>query len=129
MPRSKNIPFYFVIDYLMSLEPRINPMFGCHAVYVGEKIVFILRDRKTHPEVNGVWIATGHEHHKSLKKDLPTLCSVSVLNNGNGETGWQMLQAEDDNFESLVIKACEMVLHGDPRIGKIPKPKNKKRKK
>ncbi len=112
----------------MSLEPRINPMFGSYAVYAGEKIVFILRDRKTHPEVNGVWIATGHEHHKSLKKDLPSICSVSVLNNGNGETGWQMLPAEDEDFESLVIKACEMVLHGDPRIGKIPKPKKKKKR-
>jgi hypothetical protein len=128
MPRSKNIPFYFVIDYLMQLEPRINPMFGSYAVYVGEKIVFILRDRKTHPEVNGVWIATSHEHHKSLKKALPPLCSVSVLNNGNGETGWQMLQADDEDFEPLVIKACEMVLHGDPRIGKIPRPKKKKKR-
>jgi len=102
-------------------------MFGSYAVYVGQKIVFILRDRKTHPEVNGVWIATGHEHHKSLKKELPSLISVAVLNNGNGETGWQMLQADDEDFEPLVIKACELVLHGDPRIGKIPKPKRKKK--
>jgi hypothetical protein len=128
MPRSHNIPFYFVVDYLMQLEPRINPMFGSYAVYIGPKIVFILRDRKTHPEVNGVWIATGHEHHKSLKKELPSLISVSVLNNGNGETGWQMLQADNEDFEPLVIKACELVLHGDPRIGKIPKPKKKKKK-
>jgi hypothetical protein len=128
MPRSNNIPFYFVIDHLLQLEPRINPMFGAYAVYVGEKIVFILRDRKTHPEVNGVWIATGHEHHKSLKKEFPSMCSVSVLNNGNGETGWQMLQAEDEDFEPMVIKACELVLHGDPRIGKVPKPKKKKKK-
>lgn len=128
MPRSKNIPFFFVIDYLTPLEPRVRPMFGCHAVYVGDKIVFILRDRKTHPEVNGVWIATGREHHKSLKKEFPSLCSVSVLNNGQGETGWQMLHAEADDFETLVVRACELVLHGDPRIGKIPKPKKKKRK-
>jgi hypothetical protein len=128
MPRSKNIPFYFVIDYLLQLEPRINPMFGSYAVYVGEKIVFILRERKTHPEVNGVWIATGHEHHKSLKKEFPSMCSVSVLNNGNGETGWQMLQADDEDFEPLVIKACELVLRGDPRIGKVPKPKKKKKR-
>lgn len=128
MPRARNIPFFFVLDYLMPLEPRVRPMFGCHAIYVGEKIVFILRDRKTHREVNGVWIATGREHHKSLKKEFPSLCSVSVLNNGQGETGWQMLHAEADDFETDVVRACELVLHGDPRIGKIPKPKKKKRK-
>jgi len=128
MPRSNNIPFFFVLDQLLPLKPRVNPMFGCQAVYVANKIVFILRDRKTHPEVNGVWIATAHEHHKSLKKEMPSLCSVSVLNNGKGETGWQMLQVDADDFESSVMHACELVLHGDPRIGKVPKPKKKKKK-
>lgn len=129
MPRSKNIPFFFVLDKLMSLEPYVKPFFGCYGVYIGNKIVFILRDKRSHPEVNGVWIATDHQHHKSLKKELPLLCSVSVLNDGKGETGWQMLQAEEDDFEPLVIKACELVLHGDNRIGRIPKPKKKKARK
>lgn len=128
MPRSQHIPFYFVLDQLLSLNPTIRHMFGCHAVYIGSKIVFILRDRKSHPEVNGVWIATGHEHHKSLKKEFPSLCSVSVLNNGKGETGWQMLQVDNDDFETSVIRACELVLHDDPRIGKVPKPKKRKKK-
>jgi hypothetical protein len=128
MPNTKNIPFFFVLDYLMPLEPYIKPFFGCYGVYVGEKIVFILRDKKSHPEVNGVWIATDHQHHKSLKKEFPPLCSVSVLNDGKGATGWQMLQAEADDFEPLVVKACELILHGDPRIGRIPKPKAKKKK-
>jgi hypothetical protein len=111
----------------MPLEPRINPMFGCHAIYVGEKIVFIVRDKKDHSDCNGVWIATSHEHHKSLKKEFPNMHSVWVLSNGKGETGWQMLHAEADDFESAVVHACELVLHNDPRIGKIPKAKKKKR--
>ena len=129
MPSTKNIPFYFVVDLLMPVEPRIRPFFGCYAIYVGNTIVFVLRDKKTYTECNGVWIATSKEHHKSLKKDLPTMCSVSVLNDGAGtDTGWQMLQAEADDFEPLVIKACELVLKGDPRIGKIPKPRKKRNK-
>ncbi|MGP8215952.1 MAG: hypothetical protein ACLQQ4_10345 [Bacteroidia bacterium] len=129
MPRSKNIPFYFVVDYLVPAEPRVRPFFGCYSVYIGDKIIFVLRDKKTYPECNGVWIATSHEHHKSLKKELPSMCSVTVLNDGAGrDTGWQMLRADDDNFEPLVIKACELILHGDPRIGKIPKPRKKRKK-
>lgn len=126
---TKYIPFSFILDYLDTLHPRISQMFGCHSIYVGEKIVFIVRDRENHADCNGIWIATSHEHHESLRKELPSLCSISVLNGGNGETGWQMLPAEADDFESSAVKACEMVLHGDPRIGKIPKAKKKKRKK
>jgi hypothetical protein len=56
------------------------------------------------------------------------MCSVTILNDSAGrDTGWQMLRANDDDFEPLVIKACELVLHGDPRIGKVPKPRKKKK--
>jgi len=127
MPRSKNIPFPFILDYLLPLEPHMKPFFGCYGVYVGEKIMFILRDKDSHIDCNGMWIATSREHHKSLKKIFPSLTSVSVLNNGSRETDWQMLQADSDDFESSAIGACELVLKGDKRIGKIPKPKKKKK--
>ena len=127
MPRSKNIPFPFILDYLLPVEPRINPMFGCYGVYVDEQIVFIMRNRDTHTDCNGLWIATSREHHKSLKKIFPSLTSVSVLNEGSRETAWQMLPADSDDFETAAIAACELVLKGDKRIGKIPKPKKKKK--
>ena|ERR1700722_12261985 len=128
MPKQKKIPFDFVLDRLSPLNPRINHMFGSYGVYVGEKIVFILRDRESHTECNGIWLATSHEHHKSLKKDFPSMTSVWVLSDGKGETGWQMLPYDSDDFEPSAIKACEFVLRGDERIGKIPKPKKKKKK-
>ena len=124
---TKQISFPFILDYLDALNPRVGQMFGCHSIYIGEKIVFVTRDRDSHTECNGIWIATSHEHHQSLKKEFPSLCSISVLNGGTGETGWQMLPAEADVFESSAIKACELVLHRDPRIGKIPKVKKKKK--
>lgn len=126
---TKYIPFSFILDYLDIFNPRIRPMFGCHSIYVGEKIVFIIRDRDSHTDCNGIWIATSREHHESLKKDFPSLCSISLLNEGARGTEWQMLPAEADDFESSAIRACEMVLHGDSRIGKVPKAKKKKRKK
>jgi hypothetical protein len=126
MPHSKNIPFPFIIDYLLPLEPRMKPFFGCYGLYIGEQIIFILREKDTHTDCNGIWIATSYEHHKSLKKEFPSLTSVSVLNEGSGETAWQMVPADSDDFEASAIKACELVLKGDKRIGKIPKPKKKK---
>jgi len=93
-------------------------MFGCHAVYVEDKIVFILRDRKDHVNDNGVWIATTKEHHQSLKEDFPSMRSIQLF--GAETTGWQVLPLADDEFEPAVTKACELVLQGDIRIGKIP---------
>ena len=119
-----SIPFEFVLDCLYSKSPVVKPMFGCHAVYVGEKIVFVLRDREDAPEDNGVWIATTIDHHESLKKDFPSMRSIKVL--GSGVTGWQVLPVTSGDFEESVDKACEFVLKGDVRIGKKPKPRYRK---
>lgn len=120
----KPIPFDFVIEQLEPLAPMTRPMFGCTAVYVGEKIVFILRNKSDEPEANGVWLATTPEHHQSLRKDFPAMRSIGVL--GTEPTGWQMLPFGEPDFEEAVSKACELVLSGDPRIGKIPKPRKLK---
>jgi len=129
MLRNKNIPFTFVLDYLLQLDPVIKPMFGCYAVYVGEKIMLVLRDRKDMQEANGVWMATSREYHGSLKKDFPSMCSVFLLSDGKSETNWQMIPASADDFESSVIKCCEFILQNDHRIGRIPKPRKSKIKK
>jgi hypothetical protein len=115
------VPFPFILELLYSQEPRVKPMFGAHAVYVREKIVLIMRNKETHPEANGIWIATSKEHHASLKKELPTMHSVYLLSDGKGETGWQMIHIEDENFEPAVTRVCELILKGDARIGRIPK--------
>ena len=114
-----SIPFSFVLEYLFPREPRIKPMFGCYALYLDRRIVLILRERKIHPEANGVWLATGREHHASLKKIFPSMRSIDML--GASPTNWQLLPAKSRDFEASVIKACELIVKGDPRIGKIPK--------
>ena len=122
----KKIPvaFSFVLDELYSIEPRVRPMFGCHAMYHGEKIVVILRDRESHQHDNGVWIATSKESHESLKKLIPSLRSIEVLG-GTGQTNWQNIPAEAIDFEESVLKVCSLILKNDPRIGRIPKRKKK----
>jgi hypothetical protein len=120
----KPIPFDFVLDYLYPLQVTIKSMFSVYAIYINDKIVLGLRDRPKNIESNGVWVATSKEHHESLREELPSLTAIPVL--GSGETGWQLLSAYDDDFETQVITICEMIKKNDPRIGKIPKPKKKR---
>jgi hypothetical protein len=112
------VPHEFVLDALAEISPRTNPMFGCLAVYVGEKIVLILRDRPKYPKDNGVWIATTVEHHQSLRAEFPNMRSVGLL--GKKITGWQVLPAAAPDFEQAALRACELVIGRDPRIGKVP---------
>jgi hypothetical protein len=114
----KPIPHEFALDALAALSPRTRPMFGCLAVYVGEKIVLILRDKPTPDTDNGVWLATTDEHHASLRRDFPCMRSIKVL--GKHVTGWQVLPADADDFEEAALRACDFVLAEDPRIGKVP---------
>lgn len=93
-------------------------MFGCTAVYVGEKIALILRERPTSTKDNGVWLATTEEHHASLRHEFPRMRSVSMF--GKEVTAWQVLGADDPSFEENALRACELICKRDPRIGKIP---------
>jgi len=118
--RRKPIPFEFVLDAIAALSPRTRPMFGCLAIYVGDKIVLILRnkDKPGQTADNGVWLATTEEHHRSLRRDFPNMRSIEVL--GKKVTGWQVLPADAEDFEEAALRACELVLAADPRIGKVP---------
>lgn len=123
----KPVPHEFVLDAIASLSPRTHPMFGCLAVYVREKSVLILRDKPNHTDDNGVWLATTKEHHESLQRDFPNMRSIKVL--GKKVTGWQLLPADAENFEEAALRACELVIAGDSRIGKVPGARNSKPRK
>ena len=114
----KPIPHAFVLDAISTLSPHTRPMFGCLAIYVKDKIVLILRDKPTNTADNGVWLATTEEHHQSLRREFPNMRSIQVL--GKPVTGWQVLPVDAPDFEAAALRACELVLAGDTRIGKIP---------
>jgi hypothetical protein len=125
MKKIKAIPFDFVLEQLYSVAPVVKPMFGCHAVYVKEKIVLMLRNKEDFPDDNGVWIATTTEHHESLRRNFPSMRSIGMF---DGKiTGWQNLPHEAGDFEESVIEACDLILKKDIRIGKVPKPRKKKK--
>ena len=114
----KPVPNAFVLDALAPLSPHTRPLFGCLAVYVKDKIVLVLRDKPASRADNGVWLATTEEHHKSLRREFPSMRSIQVFR--KPVTGWQVLPADAPDFEEASLHACELVLAGDPRIGKIP---------
>jgi hypothetical protein len=118
----KRPPHEFVLEALAEIEPRTNPMFGCLAVYIGGKIVLILRDKRDQTAADdGVWLATTPEHHESLRRDFPNMRSIAVF--GRKVTGWQVLPADAPDFEQAALRACELIAAKDPRIGKVPKAK------
>ena len=96
-------------------------MFGCLAVYVGEKIVLVLRDKRQPDADNGVWLATTEEHHESLRHEFPNMRSIAVF--GKEVSGWQVLPADAPDFEEAALHACDLIAARDPRIGKVPKPR------
>ena len=116
--RRKPVPHEFVLDALAALSPLTRPMFGCSAVYVQDKIVLILRDKPEHAADNGVWLATTEQHHQSLRQEFPSMRSIQVF--GKPVTSWQVLPAESADFEAAALHVCDLVLAGDPRIGKLP---------
>jgi hypothetical protein len=67
----KTVPHEFVLDAIAVLSPATRSMFGCLAVYVADKIVLILRDKRDSTADNGVWLATTEEHHESLRREFP----------------------------------------------------------
>ena len=70
-PKPKTpVPHAFVLEELYPLHPITRAMFGCTAVYIGEKIMLALRDKPTATGDNGVWLATTHDHHESLRREV-----------------------------------------------------------
>jgi hypothetical protein len=117
--RTKPVPYPFVLDAIAPLSPETRPMFGCLAVYVGDRIVLILREKQAGSPDDGVWLATTAQHHDSLRREFPNMRSIGVL--GHEVTHWQILPADAPDFEEAALRACELIIAGDPRIGKIPK--------
>jgi hypothetical protein len=124
--RRKPVPHEFAIEALAGLSPRTRSMFGCLAIYVEDKIVLILRDKRGETADNGVWLATTEEHHQSLRREFPNMRSIQAF--GNTVTGWQVLPADAPDFEEAALRACELIAARDPRIGKAPGARRAKRR-
>jgi len=128
-PRKKGPKFPFVLEELqdspLASRVRTRPMFGCHAVYVDQRILFILRqkdDPKTRRD-NGIWVASQPEHNASLLRDFPALRPIEFFSRLGRKAfhGWLNLPDSLDSFEESALALCRLAIAGDPRIGKLPK--------
>ncbi len=127
-PVKKEVPFSFVLDELFDLDLTMKPMFGCQALYKGDKLLFILRRKENDPDDNGIWVATSSpEDRQELKKKFPAMRSLKLF--GTPDTAWQNIPEDSSDFEESALAICELIRKGDKRIGKITTTKKKAAKK
>ena len=123
VPMAKKPPFPFLLDALAPLHPVVKHMFGGHAVYIGDKIVFMLRDNLKSPQDNGLWLVFAEDittpASKSLHAEFKSIRTIDLLQGAIKH--WLILPADHPNFESESLHACDLALTHDPRLGRIPK--------
>ena len=118
----KKMPFAFALEELDAMAPLIKPMFGGFIVYIGGRMTLFLYDRdKLPPQFKGVSLATTPEHYRSLAQEFSSTRDAEPQK--IGEHPWLHIPADALDFEEQVLKACELILKGDPRIGREPYPK------
>ena len=113
----KNAPFPFVLDELMPIRPVVKRMFGFTHVYFGDKLLCSLRESAKQPATNGMWLYTTLEHLESLSKEFPELPRRYLWR--SKDKAWVILAAKLEGFEGFALKACELILRGDQRIGRL----------
>jgi hypothetical protein len=120
----KAVPFPFIVEALDPVHPLVKPMFSGFAVYVADKIVFMLRDRPTLTGDNGLWFVFSEEADMSkkagsLRSEFPSLREIGLLEGKISH--WMVLPVDAPDFESAALRACDLVLAHDPRLGRVPK--------
>lgn len=127
MKADPEIPFDFILDYLVRIETTIKPFFGMFSIYSGQKLLLILRDRKNEPEQNGIWVPTNKDSLESLKTDLPALRQIYGIGKAKSAAVWLLLPDTAADFERSAITLCDLLVHRDPRIGRLSKPRAPRR--
>jgi len=110
-------PFPFVLEELLSIRPTVKRMFGFTSVYLDDKLLCSLRDSTKQHGSNGMWLYTTTEHVESLGREFPQLPKRQLWR--SGKNAWVILASRLEDFEEYAFKACELILNGDQRIGRI----------
>jgi hypothetical protein len=113
------IPFPFMLDELEPIRPTLKRMFGFTYVYLDELLLCALRNSVKQPGSNGVWLFTTQEHIESLGREFPELSRRYHWRARSGNNAWIVLASRLEQFEEYAFKACELILNGDRRIGRV----------
>ena len=117
-------PFPFVLEELSPIRPTIKRWFGFTSLYLGEKLLCSLRDSVKQPGSNGMWLYTTTESLESLAKEFPELPKRQFWRSRSGNKAWVVLASRLEGFEEYAFKACELILRGDQRIGRLTRGKS-----
>lgn len=118
-------PFPFVLEELSAIRPIVKRMFGFTSVYLDDKLLCSLRDSVKQPGSNGMWLYTTTEHIESLAREFPQLSKRQLWRSRAGNKAWVVLAARLEEFEEYALKACELILNGDQRIGRFTRGERK----
>jgi len=116
-------PFPFVLEELSAIRPTIKHWFGFTSVYLDEKLLCLLRDSAKQPNSNGIWLYTTTEHVESLAGEFPELPKRQLWRSRSGNKAWVVLASRLEGFEEYAFRACELILRGDRRIGRVTRGK------
>jgi len=114
-------PHAFVLDALAPLDPEVRRMFSGFAVYIGDRIVCMLRDHHKSPRDNGLWLVlsdTASPADPALRREFPSIRPIELL--GDKIRHWLLIPSDSPGFETEALHACDLLLRHDPRIGRIP---------
>ena len=115
-------PHAFVLEALAPLNHEVRRMFSGFAVYLGDRIVCMLRDHAKSPRDNGVWLVLSDGTNPAdpeLRREIPSIRSIELLRNKIGH--WLLIPSDGSGFEMEALHACDLLLHHDTRFGRIPK--------
>ncbi|MGO9771382.1 MAG: hypothetical protein ACLQHF_01525 [Terracidiphilus sp.] len=115
-------PFPFIVETLAPLEPEVRRMFSGFSVYIGDRIVCMLRDYAKSPRDNGIWLVLSEgtdPADRALRREFQSLRAIELL--GNKISHWLLIPSDGPDFEAEAMHACDLLLRRDPRLGRVPK--------
>jgi hypothetical protein len=114
-------PHSFVLEALAALHPEVRRMFSGWAVYVGNRLFMMLLDHAKNSDDNGVWLVFSEGTDPAdtlLRQDLPSLRPIRGM--ASKISHWLVLPSDGAEFEKEVLRACDLILSSDRRLGRIP---------
>lgn len=115
----RNPPHSFVVEALQPLNPEVRRMFSGFAVYLGDLLVMMLREHTKSARDNGVWLvlSEGTDPAK-LRREFPSLRRIELVGNKIGH--WLVIPSDGPDFETEALHVCDLLLHRDTRLGRVP---------
>ena len=111
--------YQFILDELLPIRPVVRRAFGFTYIYLDDKLLLSFRESDKQPGYNGVWLYTEAEHIESLRKEFVELPRRYFWRSRKSGSGWVILPWGQEGFEEYVYRACELVLSGDRRLGRV----------